>query len=164
MRADWSEIDAQERTWTIPGAKMKCREAHVVYLSDRAVEILRGQEGQHKSIVFPSPTKPDAPMSNMGLAMMLRRLRGKGPTVHGFRASFSTWANELGVARPDVIEAALAHNERDRVRRAYNRALFMTERRTLMARWTSFLECRSFGLGESPRPADVAMMPLQSAA
>jgi integrase len=45
-------------------------------------------------------------------------------TVHGFRAMFSTWAK-----RPDVIEAALAHSEADRVRKAYNRSQFLSERR-----------------------------------
>jgi integrase len=43
-------------------------------------------------------------------------------TVHGFRSTFSTWANENGIARPDVIEAAFAHREEDAVRRAYNRS------------------------------------------
>ena len=32
---------------------------------------------------------------------------------HGFRSSFSCWANETGVARP-AIEAALAHQESER--------------------------------------------------
>jgi len=31
--AQWTEFDRQARTWTIPAAKMKCRERHVVYLN-----------------------------------------------------------------------------------------------------------------------------------
>jgi integrase len=57
-------------------------------------------------------------MSNMSLLMTLRRLAFKAITVHGFRSTFSTWANELGIAKPDAIEAALAHREQNAVRRA----------------------------------------------
>jgi hypothetical protein len=63
-------------------------------------------------------------------------------TVHGFRATFSTWANELGIARPDVIEAALAHQEADRVRKAYNRAEFLGDRCALMNAWGDYLAGR----------------------
>lgn len=56
-------------------------------------------------------------------------------TVHGFRKTFSTWANETGAARPDVIEACLAHAESNRVRAACNLAEFATERRALLAAW-----------------------------
>ena len=48
-------------------------------------------------------------------------------------------ANETGAARPDVIEACLAHEEGNRVRAAYNRALFNDERRALLAAWSEYL-------------------------
>jgi len=61
-------------------------------------------------------------------------------TVHGLaRATFSTWANETGAARPDVIEAALAHAEKDKTRAAYCRASFDDERRVLLGAWAAFL-------------------------
>jgi len=140
--AEWSEFDRKARTWTIPPAKMKCRERHVVYLGDRAIEVLEGQAGQSETFVFPSPVGRDAPMSNMALLMTLRRLGAKDTTVHGFRSTFSTWANENGIARPDVIEAALAHREENAVRRAYNRSQFLAERRALMIAWADFLAGR----------------------
>jgi integrase len=142
LTADWSEFDMQARTWTVPAAKMKGREPHTVYLTDRTIEILENQVGQHERLVFPSSVGKGVPMSNMALLMALRRHTGKGLTVHGFRASFSTWANEFGIARPDVIEAALAHNESDRVRAAYNRATFIADRRALMVAWGDFLTGR----------------------
>lgn len=82
-------------------------------------------------------------MSNMSLLMTLRRLGARTVTVHGFRSTFSTWANETGIARPDVIEAALAHREENAVRRAYNRSQFLAERRALMTAWGDFLAGRS---------------------
>jgi integrase len=136
LTAEWSEIDLSARLWTIPAAKMKAREQHSVYLSERAVELLRAQEGQHDRLVFPSTT--DAPMSNMALAMCLRRLGFKTVTVHGFRAGFSTWAHELGIAQPGAIEAALAHREQDRVAASYNRAAFLRERAALMGSWGAY--------------------------
>jgi integrase len=45
LTAQWRELDRQTRTWTIPAPKMKCRERHVVYLTDRALEMLNGQVG-----------------------------------------------------------------------------------------------------------------------
>jgi len=41
---------------------MKCRERHVVYLTDRALEILDGGAGQNDTFVFPSTVGRDAPM------------------------------------------------------------------------------------------------------
>ena len=46
------------------------------------------------------------------------------------------------IAKPDAIEAALAHREQNAVRRAYNRSQFLAERRALMAAWDNFLEGR----------------------
>ena len=142
LTAQWGEFDRQAQTWTLPAAKMKCRERHVVYLSERALEILDGQAEQGSTFVFPTPRSAEAPMSNMSLLMTLRRLGVKTVTVHGFRSTFSTWANELGIAKPDAIEAALAHREQNAVRRAYNRSQFLAERRALMIAWGNFLANR----------------------
>lgn len=80
-------------------------------------------------------------MSNMAMLKVLDRLGVRDQTtVHGLcRATFSTWANETGTARPDVIEAALAHEEGNRVRAAYNRANFTQERRALLGAWSAYL-------------------------
>lgn len=56
-------------------------------------------------------------------------------TAHEFRASFSTLANESGLWNPDAIEAALAHVERNEVRKAYNRGLYWEERIRLADWW-----------------------------
>jgi len=124
---------------------MKANEAHTVYLSPRAAEILRRQRGQDKRLLFSSPMTLDRddgdrkPLSNMTL---LGRMGYRDrTTVHGLcRATFRTWANETGAARPDVIEACLAHEESNRVRAAYNRAKFNEERRALLEAWATFLD------------------------
>jgi integrase len=120
---------------------MKAREEHTVFLAPRAVEILEGQRGLSKRYLFPSPAGSDKPLSNMGMLTLLRRLEVAGKTtVHGLcRSSFSTWAYENAVARPEVIEAALAHREKDQIKRAYNRAQFNAERRKLLLDWAAFV-------------------------
>lgn len=155
--AEWSEIDLANAVWTVPAAKMKAKEAHTVYLSPRALEVVQAQRGMDPVYLFPSPAfvgKKSRPMSNMAMLNTLGRLGVRDrTTVHGLcRATFSTWANETGAARPDVIEACLAHEESNRVRAAYNRAQFTEERRALLVAWAEYLA----------RPA-AAVVPLRAA-
>ena len=60
-------------------------------------------------------------------------------TAHGFRSSASTILNERGF-NPDVIEAALAHIDDNEIRRAYNRAKYLTERTKLLQEWADLLD------------------------
>ncbi len=142
LGARWAEFDLQGRVWLIPAARMKAKADHLVYLTDRAVEILKGQIGLHDELVFPSTMKDDCELSNMAMLTVLKRLGlADRTTVHGLcRATFSTWANETGAARPDVVEACLAHAELNLVRAAYNRAQFNDERRALLTAWAEFLQ------------------------
>jgi integrase len=77
----------------------------------------------------------------MSMLMQLRRMNLQGQTtVHGLRATFSTWAYENDMARGDVIEACLAHKEGDRVKAAYNRAVFAGERKAVLLAWSEFAD------------------------
>ncbi len=137
----FAEID-DAGVWRVPGVRMKGGQEHTVFLSPRAREIVEAQRSIGGAYVFPSLADKDKPMSNMAMLSVLRRMRiDAETTVHGVcRASFSSWANECGVARPDVVEAALAHREADRVRAAYNRASFDSERRDLLAAWANYCD------------------------
>jgi integrase len=141
LGAEWNEFDLVNGVWTVPKERMKAREAHTVFLSPRAIEVLKGQRGLSKRYLFPSPVDRNKPLSNMGMLTLLRRLGvDEETTVHGLcRSSFSTWAYENAVARPEVIEAALAHWEKDQIKRAYNRAQFNSERRKLLIDWADFV-------------------------
>jgi integrase len=143
LLAEWSEIDLVACTHVVPAHRMKAGEEHTVVLSPRAVEVLKAQQGQDPRYVFPSTAKgrEGKPQSNMAMLAVLDRLGVRShTTVHGLaRSTFSTWANERAVARPDVIEACLAHRETDLVRKAYNRAQFNDERGALLLAWASYL-------------------------
>ena len=150
LLAEWSEIDLAGGTHIVPAHRMKRGEQHTVYLSPRAVEILRAQMGQDERLVFPSTQKgrEGKPQSNMAMLAALDRLGVRDlTTVHGLcRATFSSWANETAAARPDVVEACLAHSEADLVRKAYMRAQFAAERRALLLAWGEYLGRPSLAL------------------
>lgn len=139
--ATWAEFDLTAGLWEIPRDRMKAKEPHTVQLSPRALELVDGQKGLDKVYVFPSPMLDGRSLSNMAMLVLLDRLGVRDrTTVHGLcRATFSTWAYETAVARPDVIEACLAHREADRVKAAYNRAKFNDERAALLRAWSDFL-------------------------
>jgi len=142
LGATWQEFDLQAGVWIIPKERTKGRrEPHLVPLSSAARELIAGLVGLHSTYLFPSIMKPGRPMSNMSLLAMLGRLGMRDhTTVHGLcRATFSTWAYETAAARPEVIEACLAHREADRVKAAYNRAQFYEERRLLIEAWAAHL-------------------------
>jgi integrase len=56
-------------------------------------------------------------------------------TAHGFRATASTLLNESKLFDGDVIEAQLAHQDRNKVRRIYNRADYWDQRLRMMQWW-----------------------------
>ena len=59
-------------------------------------------------------------------------------TGHGFRSLALTRLNEMGF-RADIIEKQLAHEEMNSVRKVYNRAEYLDERRDMMQRWADYL-------------------------
>jgi integrase len=121
---------------------MKMRDPHIVPLSKQAVKILESLKVHSGSglYVFPSLQTEDRPMSENTLNAGLRRLGYSHDehVAHGFRSTASTLLNEQGY-EPDVIELQLAHKQRG-VRAIYNRAVRLEERRTMMQKWSNYLD------------------------
>jgi integrase len=141
--AEWSEFDLDAAVWRIPASKMKMGEEHIVPLSSQALSILRELKpltGQSR-YVFRSPHSHARPISNNTINAALRRLGYEKDQIcaHGFRSMASTLLNELGF-NPDAIERQLAHQERNKVRAAYNRAAYMGERKRMMQAWANYLD------------------------
>ena len=143
--ARWEEIDMVNATWTIPAERMKMKDPHIVPLSKQSLETLEIlKSNSHGSeFVFPKNSTLLRPISRTALNNMFAKMDGnkyKGTfTPHGIRGTASTWANEVGHFRNDVIERQLAHAERNHVRGAYNHAEYLSERRKLMQAWADFL-------------------------
>ena len=68
---------------------------------------------------------------------------GYDVTIHGFRASFRTWAAESTAFPREVIEAALAHVIGDKAEQAYQRSDVVEKRRQLMEAWSTFVSTPS---------------------
>ena len=140
--ARWSEIDLDAAMWVIPGERMKSHAEHRVPLSSRALAILEEARtiDDGSGLVFPSPTRPGKPMSDMTLTALLRRLKvADRATVHGFRSAFRDWAAECTHAPHAVMELSLAHAVGNAVEAAYARSDLFDRRRTLMDQWAAYL-------------------------
>jgi integrase len=96
LGATWDETDLGSRVWTIPAARMKAGREHRVPLSEAAARLLEDMGRIRVSeSVFPSLDKRSrGPLSNMALAMVLRRMGEGNSTVHGFRSAFRDWCGE----------------------------------------------------------------------
>jgi integrase len=81
---------------------------------------------------------PKRPLSNMALAMLMRRM-DVDSTAHGFRTSFRTWASEIGHVEFELAESCLSHRVGNAVSRAYNRSNLLERRRPVMAAWASYV-------------------------
>lgn len=168
--AEWGEFDLNKRLWSIPAGHTKRLRDHLVPLSRQAVEILEEVRNVHAALeinsplVFPSIYSNDldafgGPLSKGILLTTLQRLYKKlkpeerpteQMTIHGFRATGSTFLNEHGWP-PDVIERQLAHAQEDLVRAAYNRAEYLDERTRMMQWYADALDALKKGAPLPPK-------------
>ncbi|MCB1503972.1 MAG: integrase arm-type DNA-binding domain-containing protein [Hyphomicrobiaceae bacterium] len=139
LGATWDEIDLDGRLWTVPGARMKAGKQHRIPLPAPAIDVLfKMSEVRSSGFIFPG-AKSGQPLSQMSLLMLLRRMNFAHVTVHGFRATFKTWATEHTPSFPwEVVEQALAHAMSDAVAAAYQRGDLLAKRQELMAVWGDF--------------------------
>lgn len=137
--AEWSEMNLNSAVWTIQADKMKMRREFRVPLSAPALAVIQEQtaiSGGHR-YVFGGRDR-SRPLSGNTMRQALRSMGFDDHVPHGWRAAFSSICNEYG-HRPDAIELCLAHEQRDKVRAAYNRSQLWDERRALMEWWANFL-------------------------
>ena len=143
-RMEWTEIDFDNALWTIPAAKMKSSRDHLVPLAEQSLELLRDLEPQTGKFqwVFPSGRTPRRPMSDNGVLSALRRLEIPKETMsgHGFRAMARTLLDEQLGEPMEWIEVQLAHMVRDPLGQAYNRSVYLEQRRGMMQRWADYLD------------------------
>ncbi len=142
LGARWGEIDLERRVWTIPAKRMKAGADHRVPLSAMAIALLRKMATVRASSDPAEPVfkgmQQGKPLSNMAMAMTLRRMR-LDATPHGFRNTFRTWTAEQTRFPDAVAEAALAHTLDDKVVAAYQRGDLFEKRRELMDAWATFV-------------------------
>ncbi|HAS1040912.1 integrase domain-containing protein [Enterobacter asburiae] len=138
----WAEIDLDAKLWTIPAERMKAKREHIVPLSPQALDILDVMKpiSAHREHVFPSRNDPKQPMNSQTANAALKRIGYGGKLVaHGLRSIASTALNEANF-NSDVIESALAHTDKNEVRKAYNRSIYLKQRVELMDWWGNFVK------------------------
>jgi integrase len=139
--ASWSELDLKNKLWIIPKERMKKGREHIIPLSAYVldlVEFMRPISG-HRAFIFPSYSKPDKHTHASTSNAAILRMGYQGRLVsHGLRSLASTTLNEQGFS-PDIIEVALAHVDKNEVRRAYNRADYLEQRRNMMQWWSDHI-------------------------
>ena len=142
MRATWSEIDFEETTWTISKQRMKAGRDHRVALSTGALAVLEQAKSlrDNSGLLFPSQQNQGKPLSSEFWQKHFKKLGLSGRTVlHGFRASFKSWASECTDIPREVIEMALSHKVGDAVEQAYQRSDLLKKRKRLMQLWDDYL-------------------------
>jgi integrase len=140
LKAVWSEIDLESRTWNIPASRMKAKRLHRVPLSPRAIGILKGARELRQAdsdLVFPG-TKPGRPLSENTLSKLLKELE-IAAVPHGFRSSFRDWAGETTNYSHQTVEFALAHVINNKSEAAYARSDLLERRRPLMDDWQNYV-------------------------
>jgi len=138
--ANWSEVDDENKIWTVPAERMKSGVEHRVPLTEASLALLECAKSFRGRTDFIFPGQGwRKPLSNMAMAMAIRRADVGPITVHGFRSSFRDWSAERTSAPRDVCEAALAHTVHNKVEAAYRRTDLFEKRSELMMQWSLFL-------------------------
>ena len=137
IAARWSEIDLEQKIWTIPAERIKAGREHRIPLSPAAVALLH-QLAKTKVSEFVFPGRPGKPLSDGALLALLRRMTGSDLTTHGFRSTFRDWAAEQTNFPREVAEMALSHAIGDKVEAAYRRGDLLEKRRRMMEAWAAF--------------------------
>lgn len=133
--AKWAEIDMDKKIWKIPAERMKAKRELIVPLSPQAFDLLEVMKpvSAFREHLFPSRNAPKRPMNSQTANAALKRTGYGGKLVtHGLRSIASTTLNEADFS-PDAIEAALAHTDKNEVSKAYNRPIYLKQRKELMA-------------------------------
>ncbi|WP_103255582.1 tyrosine-type recombinase/integrase [Tabrizicola aquatica] len=158
--AVWSEFDLDRGVWEIPAEKMKAGRPHRVPLAEAAVAVvqtmlpLRPRRDFQDAYVFPGLRR--APLSDMTLSAVLKRMGASGVTIHGFRSSFRVWCSEATSFSHEVCELALAHAVGDQTVTAYQRSDLFERRIELMRHWASYVMT-------PPEDAAEVVVPIRSA-
>ena len=137
----WSEIDHKNKLWRIPADKMKMDRPHIVPLAPQVIQLLKKikQLGFSDKYVFFNPSTRK-PYSTNAFITALWRLGYKGRmTGHGFRGLASTTLHEKGY-RHDAIELQLAHEQENKISKAYNGAQHLKYRIKMMHEWADYVD------------------------
>ena len=130
----WPEINFDKRQIELPSERTKNKRAHVVQLSDQALDILKGCHavaGCNRLFVSFSASRYKDDLDS--------RLPADTPhwTLHDLRRTFVTHMAENGFAQPHIIEACVNHTgpTKAAIAGVYNKATYANEKRQAFDLW-----------------------------
>ncbi len=152
----WSEIDLENESWVIDWHRMKMGKKklnprkvnHHVFLPRQGWELLRELHaitGNNKYL-FPNQRDHEKPATNFGILAALKRMGYGGKmTGHGFRSLAMGVIKERLGYRHEVVDRQLSHASGDTYGEAYDRAMFLDERRVMMQQYADYLSVAADG-------------------
>ena len=140
LKSKFEEFDLENRIWTIPFQNMKARKVHKIPLSNEVIKIINYMRRKHNHpFVFPN-TYLSKPLSNGAMLNLLKtKFSELKITVHGFRSTFRTWAEEENKYQHYVIKFSQAHQLPNKIEKAYLRSDLLKERIKIMNDWEKYI-------------------------
>lgn len=147
----WSEIDLKNESWVIDWHRMKMGKRkinprkvdHHVFLPHQGWALLRelhAVTGGNK-FLFPNQRDHEKSATNFGILAALKRMGYSGKmTGHGFRSLAMGVIKERLGYRHEVVDRQLSHASGDTYGEAYDRALFLDERKVMMQQYADYLD------------------------
>jgi len=150
VAAHWSEFDLEAGLWVIPRIRMKMKKeslgAHTIPLPVQAIDALKKWKELTGGIGYVFPHRDaNEPMIPGTLTAATRKLKLNFVYVpHATRTTASTLLNGMGFTY-DVIERQLDHQDKNEIRRTYNRAEYIDDRREMLQQWADLLDTWKMG-------------------
>jgi integrase len=139
---EFENLDGREPIWRLTPERMKMSREHLVPLPRQAVRIIK--QMRHKfpdsPYLFPANSTTGTISENTMLYALYRMGYHSRQTTHGLRTCASTILNETGQFQADWIETQLAHADGNKIRGAYNAAIYLPHRRRMLQWWADFVE------------------------
>jgi integrase len=147
----WAEIDLENESWVIDWHRMKMGKKkvnprkvdHHVFLPAQGWALLRElhQYTGNNKFLFPNLRDHQKPATNFGILAAIKRMGYSGKmTGHGFRALAMGVIKERLGYRHEVVDRQLSHASGDAYGEAYDRALFLDERKIMMQQYADYLD------------------------
>ena len=137
---EWSEIDWKDNTWRIPANKMKMDRPHIVPLAPQVIVILQQirELNFSEQYIFYNPSTRKPYSQNAFINALYQMGYKYKMTGHGFRGLASTTLHEQGFMH-EAIELQLAHEQENKISKAYNGAQHLDYRRDMMSEWADYV-------------------------
>ena len=136
----WSQVDLESGLWDLSTLDTKNERLKRTPLPRQALAYLRKayESRVSEEFVFPGRSLVK-PISNMTMLKHLKQITGDETlTVHGFRTTFRTWAQEETDFEEEIVEHCLHHITGDDAEKAYKRGEALRKRRIVMQAFADF--------------------------